>query len=72
MRMCIEQEICDMSAKRKGMKGSGTMRADRRKAWGITRRGQLLPEMYAIGYDALDAAADGDKVVRVEIRVIHE
>ncbi len=52
---------------RKGMKG-----AKKRTAWGITRRGQLLPETYATRWAGYDAGAPGDKIVKVELRVIHE
>ncbi len=57
---------------RKGMKGAQNARNGRREAWGIMRRGRLLPEAYALKPSATLSTGHGDKVVKVELRVIHE
>ncbi len=53
---------------RKGMKGG--CGAKRREAWGVMRRGQLLPEAYALKSGATLSAGPGDKIVKVGLHVI--
>ncbi len=57
---------------RMGMKSPQRARASTRKAWGIMRGSRLLPETFAIKLSAEHSTGRGDKIVPVEIRVIHE